>query len=139
MSSTDGINWSQSSVGDSTVNLTSVTFGNGKFVTISPNGSTHKLFYSSDGINWSSNTTGVPLSSSYYYISFGAGLFMTTCLNATPVVIYSSDGINWFSDTTGGIPTFWISVTYGNGKFIAVTGDINVTVSSMSTNLVLTF
>ena len=139
MSSTDGINWSQSSVGDSTVNLTSVTFGNGKFVTISPNGSTHKLFYSSDGINWSSNTTGVPLSSSYYYISFGAGLFMTTCLNATPVVIYSSDGINWFSDTTGGIPTFWISVTYGNGKFIAVTGDTNVTVSSMSTNLVLTF
>jgi hypothetical protein len=139
MSSTDGINWSQSSVGDSTVNLTSVTFGNGKFVTISPNGSTHKLFYSSDGINWSSNTTGVPLSSSYYYISFGAGLFMTTCLNATPVVIYSSDGINWFSDTTGGIPTFWISVTYGNGKFIAVTGDVNVTVSSMSTNLVLTF
>ena len=139
MSSTDGINWSQSSVGDSTVNLTSVTFGNGKFVTISPNGSTNKVFYSSDGINWSSNTTGVPLTSSYYYISFGAGLFMTTCLNGTPVVIYSSDGINWFSDTTGGIPTFWISVTYGNGKFIAVTGDTNVTVSSMSTNLILSF
>lgn len=45
------------------------------------------------------------------------------------VAAYSEDGINW-TQTTLPTKTYWCSVCYGNGKFVAVAEDSNIAVYS---------
>ena len=87
-----------------------VTFGNGRFVTVSSNG---KAFSSPDGITW----TG-PISitaNALYAITYGNDRFVTVG-NASET--YSStDGSSWSGSTTGGsFPLY--CVAYGNARFV---------------------
>ena len=92
-----------------------VTYGDGKFVAISMNG-TNQVMHSSDGINWSSASAP---SGSWRSITYGNGKFVAVARGGTNYAMYSSDGINWSAASVPEQNSF-DEVTYGNGKFVAV-------------------
>ena len=125
--STDGINWTQSTLSNIANNLNwrSVTYGNGKFVAIAYG--SIAVAYSSDGINWTRSNT---LSINQYWqsITYGDGKFVAIAYR-TDIAVYSSDGINWTQST---LPSSMLlqSIAYGNGKFVAVPDNSSTAVYS---------
>ncbi len=125
--STDGINWTQSTLSNIANNLNwrSVTYGNGKFVAIAYGSIV--VSYSSDGINWTRSNT-LPVNKYWSSITYGDGKFVAVAYR-TNIAVYSSDGINWTQST---LPASMLlqSITYGNGKFVAVSDDSSTAVYS---------
>ncbi len=136
--STDGINWTESVISDSSRDWHSVCYGNGIFVTVF---NTSKYYaYSTDGINWTEATfSDVSLSLNLCY---GNGKFIaisaTSNASNNSISIYNStDGINWSSATDiselsydvlelitesfviGDITD--VCLCYGNGKYVGIT------------------
>ena len=100
----------------------SVTYGNGKFVTVAatiPN--SNKAAYSTDGVTWTAAT--LPALEYWHSVTYGSGKFVTVSYPDNKAA-YSLDGINWTAAT---LPSsaYWYSVTYGNGKFVAVAYNSN--------------
>lgn len=127
--STDGVNWTFGEMpfaGD----WRGVTYGDGKFVAVcrsrqdgkgTPNGA-----YSTDGITWtemSAGSSGDDLES----VAYGNGRFVTVGYiagnNGDRTGYYSTDGINWNTMTLPYVPISkqYTDITFGNGKFVAVT------------------
>ena len=125
--SSDGINWTRSTLSSVAVNLNwrSVTYGDGKFVAIAYG--SIAVAYSSDGINWTRSNT---LSINQYWqsITYGDGKFVAIAYR-TDIAVYSSDGINWTQST---LPSSMLlqSIAYGNGKFVAVPDNSSTAVYS---------
>ena len=94
-----------------------IAAGNGKFVAIPNDNSTHKeVYYSSDGINWNYSIideNGVTLKD----VSFGNGYFVLTTANA---VFRSSDGINWEKTLDFNISNFTAPshINFTNNRFV---------------------
>ena len=125
MYSTDGINWSLADTPPATNNWASVTYGDGKWVAScsKPNGAGKGyIMWSTDGINWTlvDNAVDAPM----FEIHYGDGMFVGVGLDYG-YVHRSTDGINWTSTRNALDNNQWLSVTYGNGKWIATaqTGD----------------
>ncbi len=126
-----GVNWTALLAGDTGINfgttdVTSVAYGNGKFVAVGYSG---KASYSSDGITWTSLSAGTDTGIKFgtniaYSVTYGAGKFIV--IGQGGKASYSSDGITWTSLPAGddtGIKfgnSSVLSVTYGNDKFVAV-------------------
>lgn len=53
--------------------------------------------------------------------------------SSTTAAAYSTDGVNWIQ-TTLPASADWRSVTYGDGKFVAVAGSSNNTIAAYSTD-----
>lgn len=99
-----------------------VTFGNGKFVAVATtiSGTSAGAVTSTDGVNWvaagnlstTAGWSGVAWSDSLALYVAVAGAGSTTAASST-------DGVTWTPRT---LPTSsgWSAVTFGNGKFIAV-------------------
>ena len=119
--STDGINWTQTTMPASRYDWGSVCYGAGKFVAIA-SGVEGVAAYSTDGINWTKTTISDEVW--WYSVCYGAGKFVAVG-GSDDRAAYSKDGINWTLTTLPANKT-WLSVCYGNGKFVAVsrTGDI---------------
>lgn len=136
--STDGINWTFGEMpfaGD----WRGVTYGDGKFVAVcygrqdgkgTPNGA-----YSTDGITWtemSAGSSGDKLEA----VAYGNGKFVTfghmSGGNGDRTGYYSTDGINWNTMTLPYLPLSkqYTDITFGNGKFVAVTTEQNYCVYS---------
>jgi len=94
----------------------SVTYGNGKFVAVSNDG-TNQVMWSTDGIQWNSASAAKPYS--WYSVTYGAGKFVAVAYSGENRVMWSTDGINW-NAANAAEANNWYSVTYGNGKFVAV-------------------
>jgi hypothetical protein len=120
MTSPDGINWTTQTAPSGVWG--SITYGNGLFVAVAFYGPPF-IMTSPDGINWTTRTapSGVWFSSTY-----GNGLFVVGSqygpgfynFGYPDVFMSSPDGINWTESST----LFNYScITYGNGKFVAVT------------------
>ena len=125
MYSTDGINWTSASASENS-SWRSVTYGDGKFVAVAANG-TNRVMYSSDGINWTSASAAE--NNDWQSVTYGNGTFVAVAefspvsTNAgTNQVMYSTDAINWYpaSATFSSSSSTWRSVTFGNGRFVAV-------------------
>ena len=89
MVSSDGVTWTSypASVADeTTAGWRAVTFGNDKFVAVSPAPAPAKAMYSTDGVNWTSSTT-VP-SGYWTNITYGNGTFVA--MGAPGKAIYST-------------------------------------------------
>ena len=114
--SSDGMNWRESTISDTSRKWWSVCYGNDKFVTIAYD--SNYFAYSTDGINWTEGTIS-DTSRKWHSVCYGNGKFVTVA-NDDNYFAYSTNGINWtegiISDTSG----LWQSVCYGNGKFVAV-------------------
>lgn len=113
--STDGITWTEMTMPAD--RSWQVTYGNGKFVAVGY--SSNKGAYSTDGKNWTemSLPTG-----GWWRITYGDGKFVIVSdggNDSTDKGAYSSDGITWTAMTMPA-QRHWRSVTYGNGKFVAV-------------------
>ena len=99
--STDGINWTDFKISDSTNRFwSSISYGNGIYVAFP---STSKYYaYSYDGINWTETQfTNVSITGK---VCFGNGKFIVCSASSNSasntVTIYSStDGINWTTAT----------------------------------------
>lgn len=117
--STDGIEWQECtlpSLGLST--LSSIAFGNDKFVVVGGTNSTNKVVYSTDGITWEESS--LPIKTTWNIVAYGGGKFVAFPSSGDKFV-YSDDGITW---NLGYLPSSerWVSVAYGNGKFVAIAG-----------------
>jgi hypothetical protein len=95
-------------------NWFSVTYGNGKYVAVSNNG-TNQVMYSTDGISWTAASASEI--AEWYSVTYGNGRFVAVAATGGSGAMYSSDGINWAAVTT---PIDCSAVTYGGGKFVAV-------------------
>ena len=101
--------------------LSSVTYGNGKFVAVSNISST---FYSTNSINWSNANAVFDTWSS---VTYGNGKFVAVSkYGTTSNVMYSLDGNIWSNVTTGTTSNSWTSVSYGNDRFLAISSTSNV-------------
>ena len=108
LSSTDGLNWSNVSVGYA--NIRGIAFGNGVYVVT--NG--YFTYVSSNLITWDFVDTQV---GNLYDIIFINGKFAASCNKG--YVLSSTDGKTWIPSIKAGNTT-WYSIAYGNGKFVAV-------------------
>ena len=119
--STDGINWTESTISSTSRSWQSVCYGNGKFVAVAS--STNYFAYSTDGINWTESTIS-STSRSWQSVCYGNGKFVAVA-SSTNYFAYSTDGINWTESTISSTSRSWQSVCYGNGKFVAVASSTN--------------
>lgn len=102
----------------------SIIYGNGKYVSIADNG-TNRVMWSDDATSWtaaSAAENNAWNSVTYGEIYDGAKRFVAVAGNGTNRVMYSDDGVNWtiVTSTIANATNDWQSVTYGNGKFVAV-------------------
>ena len=104
-----------------------ISYGNGKFISVSNSVGSNSVIYSADGVSWSTAT--LPSSGKWFCSSFGAGTFVAlgTELNKAA---YSINGTTWIG--TSITNQTWKSVTYGSDKFVAVqsSGSSNVYATS---------
>lgn len=120
--STDGINWTQVTSPFS-YNVYAAAYGNGKFVAVD---AAAVAAYSTDGITWT-QTTG-PSDLNWDSMTYADGKFIVAGYPGT--VAYSTDGINWTIPPMPGLNLK--KVTYGNGRFVAL--GFNSNVSAYSTD-----
>ena len=102
--------------------LSSIAYGDGMFVAV---GSHSTILTSPDGITWTKRSANVPGIINFYGISYGKGCFVAvgslSDLVGFPsgfLILTSPDGVNWTAQTSN-VP-FLLSISYGNGLFIAV-------------------
>jgi hypothetical protein len=112
--SQDGLNWTQHT--NLPVNVpsatTSITYGNGLFVSVLKGNST--VLYSRDGVYWNTTTNGT-VSAQWGSVAYGNGTYVAVGQNSA---MTSPDGVNWTQQT---VPSdTWSSIVYGNGRFVAV-------------------
>lgn len=92
---------------------TSGAYGNGLFVFVAISSiSVFNISY--DGMNW--QAPGIPLTGSYYTISFGSGLFVTPAFGTDSCLI-SYDGLNWLEETLT-ISDNWTLSVFGEARFL---------------------
>ena len=109
------------------MNWSSITYGNGKFVTVAF--LSNKAAYREGDSTWKSAI--MPSASYWSSVTYGNGKFVAVSDDSSTAAAYSEDGITWTAAT---LPSseYWQSVTYGNGKFVAVAQ--NSTVAAYSTD-----
>ena len=115
--STDGITWTSMTM-SSTAEWRDVTYGENKWVAIAGGGT--KAAYSTDGITWIAST--LPEGADWNAIEYGKGKFVTIAASDSSTGVafaYSDNGTTW---TAGSIPTGSIALSYGNGRFVALSG-----------------
>lgn len=144
MTSTDGLTWSKTNHNLPDVNMNDVIYVNGTYIAacsfIQGSGADQgiRMVTSSDGINWTSRS--VPNSDWQSLAYDGSGRIVAVAsvpnLPSTTYVITSdNNGTSWTSRTIPSSSNVWRDVTYGNGKFVAVStycpnGDPNIIYSS---------
>lgn len=120
----DFSSWTQTSI----INLgsypTELVYGNNKFVIISMDG---KVAYSTDGITWNQSQQQLT-GNSWSSLTFGNGRFVAT---GGTLSAYSTDGETWTevylsNDSSDN----FISVTFGNNSFVAISYRTNKLVYS---------
>lgn len=135
LTSPDGVTWINRR---SSANLRAITYGNGYFVGVGNSGS---IMTSSDGRTWTSiMNSGTPYTTeSFYGITYGGSRFVAVGTNGT--IMVSSDGTSWSSSTASfeyGGSTYpydntTMAVTYGNGRYLAMSSRIILTSSDGTT------
>jgi hypothetical protein len=126
--STDGITWTTATTppSDGKGSWQGLAYGNGKFVAVAQGSIANTTTaYSEDGGNtWTMRS--MPLTGYWYRVTYGGDRFVAipTCSGASnKKAAYSTTGTSW---TTGGSLDSsgygynWEGLTYGNGKFVAV-------------------
>ena len=130
--SEDGVNWTSTPMtveSEYGSQWATVRFVNDRFIAL---GTYQISAYSKDGINWTKITlpsgTNYKDAAHYNDIAYGNGKYVAVGRRA---ISYSEDGINW---TKASAPTTeeeqWFSVTYGGGRFVAISYNYQTTTQS---------
>ena len=119
--SIDGITWTQTSMPYApNPGWGSIAFGNGKFVAVAQ--FEGNAAYSTDGVAWT-QATGSPTDFNWSAVAYGNDKFVAVGNKAdtSPVSLVSTDGISWTENSLSvGSITYWKTLIYGAGKFIAL-------------------
>lgn len=124
MYSTDAVTWTETTSGiPSSGSYYGLAYGNGTLVAVDIGGGV--IYSTDDGLNWTSTTP--PEANAWRGVSFGAGAFYATAGGGTNRTMWSLDGINWNAQPSADDSKEWVDITYGDGKFVAVseTGSSN--------------
>ena len=113
--STDGINWTEGTISDTSKSWESICYGKDKFVTV---GYGNTFAYSMDGNNWTEGSIS-STKRDWYSVCYGNGKFVAVAYNSN-YFAYSTDGITWTESTISSTSRKWTSVCYGKDKFVAV-------------------
>ena len=103
--------------------VTSVAYGNGKFVALNKNGDTVDAYYSENGVDWIKSTTSITNSVAGDIVKFYNNRFIVTGKYGN--IYASDDGITWEYITSINVTGSIYDITYVNGTYIAVGGDSN--------------
>lgn len=132
-SNSDLVTWKSSTLPSSRF-WQKVVYGNGKFVAISNDGSgagSPSAYSSNFGATWA-GSTGLT-NAAWSGLAYGAGTFVTVGLStsgpSTARIAYSIDGIAWTDAALPVAGVLWSSITYGNGRFVAVSPDVSPSVN----------
>ena len=99
-----------------------VAYGDGKFISCKADGIGTQ--YSTDGgATWTAGGN-LPTGTSCWFISYNDGKFITIMQNSNKSA-YSTDGGATWNPTTMPSSERWMSMTYGNNKFVAITWENN--------------
>jgi len=117
--------WSAETSGFGTININSVTYGDGLYVAV---GSSGTLTTSPDGTTWTTRTSG--FGSDYINaVTYGDGLYVAVgSPYSSPTLATSPDGTTWTTRTSG-LSKLISAVTYGDGLYVAVGFDGGITTS----------
>ena len=140
ITSSDGTTWNNRTSGTS-VNLIGITYGNSKFLTLTglmDNGtaSPATVLTSANGTSWAS--TSATCSScgtdnvSINDVTYGNSTYVA--VGQSGKILTSSDGTSWTSRTSG-TTSSPIGITYGNSKFLTLTGTMDDGTDSPATVL----
>jgi hypothetical protein len=130
MTSTDGQTWAiNSTIG---VVGASITYGNGIYVAVGQGG----YATSTDGVTWQSYTNSELWLRG---VTFGNGIFMAVGSNYwtdQPAIYTSSNGVTWSAANIASGPAggYFVEVTFGGGKFVAIGTAGRVCTSSDAVN-----
>ena len=95
----DGENWNRQTFplqGQSDIEFRDITWGNGKFVMVSPKGANeiNNIYYSDNGTNWNL-ASNVGSDSRWFAADFANNRFLIVGWQDQQNAAYSDDGINW--------------------------------------------
>ncbi len=136
--SKDGKNWTCGSAIESSQSLYRVAYGLGRYVAVGNRGA---LFTSVDGLSWSNLQTGA--SGSLFDVAWGNNTLIA--VGATTTIYDSSDsesqgiltslnGLEWRQEAGIKYSPFLWGVTFGSGRFVAVSQWADVGSSQVSVN-----
>lgn len=127
--SADGITWTQRNSG-TLIDLSSVTYGRDGFVAV---GGQQTVLTSPDGVTWIRRIpAGLPKSYNLGSLTYASGVYLASA--GTVPAVRSEDGINWM--TVDNLKEF-SSVTFGDGRFVAVGFGGSINTSSNGINWTL--
>jgi hypothetical protein len=112
----DGSSWVTGTELPGAPAISSVAFGNGRFVAVGAKG---KVFSSPDGFEWIEHSAG-STASNLYDVAYGGGIYVAGGVTPYEAIFYrSTNGITWTSHRLddGFLPVSGIA--YGNGRFVA--------------------
>jgi hypothetical protein len=117
--STDAILWN-TSTSLSSGGFNALAFGNGRFIGIAP-GSTNSAGTSFDGATWANLPSSLPVTATWNSIAYGSiGTWVAIAGASNNVVAYSTDNGSTWAQSTLPASINWISVAWGNGRFVAI-------------------
>lgn len=123
LTSLDGVNWSNYSL-PAAGNYNCLAWGENTFVTIASNTST--AYTSNDGVNWTARALGI--NRPWADLVYGDGIFVVIS-STFDTARWSTNGITWNNTTLPDLgdstSNTWVSITYGNGRFVAVANSNN--------------
>ena len=129
--STDqGTTWSSTVGNTGKTNLRSLAYGNNLYIAVGGTSSAVAVSYSPGGVSSLSTTTWSDQSSSiiasaqgYSAVTYGAGVFCAVGGASSTINSFTAaDPTKWYAGEA--LPTkTWVSVSYGNGRFIALASD----------------
>ena len=96
-----------------------IAYGNGTFVAVGRNVTQNIIYSTDDGLTWTP-ASGQNTTADFKRIVYANGYFVAVAYQASgnQLISYSTDGINW--SVVSVIDQEWDSITYGDGKFLAV-------------------
>lgn len=137
--SSDGINWSSTTM-PSSGNWRAVTYGGGRFVAIASvsSSSYYPTAYSNDGITWfSGSQINSDRDTLFNSIAYG-GMFVAAGGSNGTIAPYNLMNEFYYESSPFWQPSYgvtahaWSSITYGNGKYVAVAGTANNTTDALA-------
>ena len=117
MYSTDAITWTSAASPEQN-QWYAVTYGDGKWVAVSSDG-TNQVMYTTDPTGSWTSAASASNSNFWKAIAYGNGYYVAVSTNADCQTMYSSDAINW-TLVCESIEAAWISIVYGDNKFVAL-------------------
>jgi hypothetical protein len=120
--------WFYSNAVDSNLSLTSIAYGDGRFIAAAKNSTFFVMTTSltENGIRW--GRTGTVPSNEYNRIVYGQTAnhgksFVAISSSSNSFIISNNSGSSWTTRTFPGTLSNWKGIAYGNNKFVVISND----------------